>query len=86
MTEASEREDLSSIRDIYVREYQRLRSHLKLALRGNACLAEDLAHEVFLELWRLHGDAIAAMSHNHVRAKLTMTANSRVIDFYRRNR
>lgn len=86
MTAASDDENFSSIRDIYTREYQSLRSHLKLALRGNASLAEDLTHEVFLELWRLHGDALPAMSHTHVRAKLFMTANSRVIDMYRRSR
>ncbi|WP_157120592.1 RNA polymerase sigma factor [Nocardia fusca] len=85
MTGASDDGCLSQLRAIYVREYQGLRSHLKFALGGNTCLAEDLTHEVFLELWRLHGDALAGMSHTHVRAKLVMTANSRVIDFYRRS-
>ena len=66
MTAASDDENFSSIRDVYAREYQSVRSHLKLALRGNASLAEDLTHEVFLELWRLHGDALSTMSHTHV--------------------
>lgn len=85
MTEASDDADLSLLKAIYEREYQGLRAYLKLAVRGNTALAEDLTQEVFIELWRLHGDALAAMSHTHVQAKLFTTAKFRVIDFYRRS-
>ncbi|MFI8974248.1 RNA polymerase sigma factor [Nocardia asteroides] len=86
LTDDARSEPIAAFRALYEREYQRVRSHLMVALRGNISRVEDLTHEVFLEVWHRHGRAVETMSPEHVQAILITTANHRTIDLFRREK
>ncbi|MFI9538111.1 RNA polymerase sigma factor [Nocardia fusca] len=77
--------DRALFETLYRREYPRVRRYLLGAVRGDAECAEDLTHEVFLQVWRTYGQRLARMKDTEVRQILITAAKNRLIDLWRKD-
>lgn len=68
---------------LYRREHARVRRYLLSAVRGNVECAEDLTHEVFLQVWRAYAPRLASMSDEEAQRILITAAKNRLIDRWR---
>lgn len=77
--------DRALFEKVYRREYLRVRRYLLGAVRGEAESAEDLTHEVFLQVWRAYGQRLAQMKDTEVQQILITAAKNRLIDLWRKD-
>ncbi|MFI9536840.1 RNA polymerase sigma factor [Nocardia fusca] len=75
--------DRALFEQLYRREHARVRRYLLTAVRGNVECAEDLAHEVFLQVWRAYAPRLASMTDADVQRILITAAKNRLIDLWR---
>ncbi|WP_280425301.1 RNA polymerase sigma factor [Nocardia carnea] len=78
-------EDRVLFETIYRREYPCVRRYLLGAVRGDSECAEDLTHEVFLQVWRTYGPRLARMTDTEVQQILITAAKNRLIDLWRKD-
>ncbi|WP_255218576.1 RNA polymerase sigma factor [Nocardia carnea] len=62
-----------------------MRRYLLNAVRGEGGHADDLTHEVFLQVWRTYAPRLAVMDDEDVQRVLITTAKNRLIDLWRKD-